>query len=264
MPQTIDAHIHLDQYSDKDRQQMMAGLQETGIGALIAVSTDLASAHRTLELAREDRRILPAIGFHPEQPLPGEAEIEALLQLIDAERETIAAIGEVGLPWYLRQENPSLDRVPYELLLEQFILKAASSNLPIVLHAVYEDAETVCDLLEKHGVTRAHFHWFKGKEAVLDRILTNGYAVSVTPEVVYRPMIRDIARRVPLTQLMVETDGPWPFEGPFAGRMTEPSVLHASIAAIAELKQLPVETVYQELLATTKRVYDAGEEYPAT
>ncbi|GKV68633.1 TatD-related deoxyribonuclease [Sporosarcina sp. NCCP-2716] len=256
MPQLIDAHIHLDQYSEPARQQMLAGLERAGVGALVAMSTDLASARRTLELAREDRRILPAAGFHPEQPLPGEAEVAALLQLIDDERESITAIGEVGLPWYLQLEDPSLDSAQYEALLERFIRKAAATGLPIVLHAVYDDAETVCDLLEEHGVTRAHFHWFKGSDAVLDRMLSNGYAVSVTPEVVYRPKIRDIARRVPLSQLMVETDGPWPFEGPFAGRMTEPAMLHASIAAIAELKQLPVEKVYRELLETTKGFYE--------
>lgn len=256
MTEIIDAHIHMDQYSEQDREQLLAGMEEAGVKALIAVSTELASSRRTMELAREDGRILPAVGFHPEQPLPDEAEVEALLELIDGEQKSIIAIGEVGLPWYLRQEDPSLDRKPYEVLLERFIQKAATTGLPIVLHAVYDDAETVCDLLEKHGVTRAHFHWFKGSDAVLDRMLSNGYAVSVTPEVVYRPKIRHIARRVPLTQLMVETDGPWPFEGPFAGRRTEPAMLHTSIAAIADLKQLPMETVYQELLATTRQFYN--------
>ncbi|WJY26821.1 MULTISPECIES: TatD family hydrolase [Sporosarcina] len=251
----IDAHIHLDQYEEADRRKLLDGLQEADIRALVAVSTDLASAHRTLELARQDSRIRPAIGFHPEQPLPSEEELGALLQLIDEEQHRIAAVGEVGLPWYMRLGDPTIDRTPYEEVLSQFIRKAVDCGLPIALHAVYKDAETVCELLELHSAEQAHFHWYKGSDRTLDRIITNGWLVSVTPEVVYRPKIQHIARRVPLAQLMVETDGPWPFEGPFTGQRTDPRMLHASVMAIAGLKQLPAGTVYRELLRTTERFY---------
>ncbi|WP_432353655.1 TatD family hydrolase [Sporosarcina sp. A2] len=251
----LDAHIHLDMYEEVDRTRLMKELEAMSVNALIAVSNNLESSYRTLELARLDSRVKPAIGYHPEQPVPSDNALAEIMELIDDKQDQIIAIGEVGLPYYLRKENPELELQPYLELLEKFIIKAVACELPIVLHAVYEDASIVCDLLEKHHVLKAHFHWFKGSDAVLERILSNGYVISVTPDVTYKPKIQHLVKQTPLSQLMVETDGPWPFEGPFSGEMTHPSMMHHSVQAIAELKKLDVEETYRQLYVSTKNFY---------
>ncbi|WP_301109940.1 TatD family hydrolase [Sporosarcina sp.] len=251
----IDAHIHLDMYNDDERALILKELEGHSVDALVAVSNDLASSCRQLEFARIDSRIKPAIGWHPEQNVPGEEEIQAILKLIDENQHGLTAIGEVGLPYYLRQEKPKLKLAAYVEVLETFIRKAAHTKLPIVLHAVYEDAEVVCDLLEAHSITHAHFHWFKGEDAVLQRILANGYMVSVTPEVLYREKIQRVVEQTPLSQLMVETDGPWPFEERFSGHMTHPSMMHDSIQKIADIKRMNEDEVYQSIYETTKEFY---------
>lgn len=251
----IDAHIHLDMYEEEERIHLMEGLNNTSVDALIAVSNNLASSDRQLELSRLDSRIKPAIGYHPEQQLPSEAEVHSILKLIDENHEKLIAIGEVGLPYYLRKERPELELTPYVELLERFIEKAVQWDLPIVLHAVYEDAEIVCDLLEKHRVSRAHFHWFKGSDSVLPQIFSKDYVISVTPDVTYKPKIQHLVKQTPLSQLMVETDGPWPFEGQFTGQNTQPSMMHESVQKIAELKGLQPEVVYKQLYETTRKFY---------
>lgn len=256
--QIIDTHIHLDQYQTADRQQLLSTLAEHSIEALVAVSTNVASANVILQLAAHDRRIRPAVGFHPEQELPDEEEVADLLALIENNKNRIAAVGEIGLPYYLRQEQPDLKLAPYMELLEVFIRKAAEVNLPVALHAVYDDAPAVLDLLEKHHVKKAHFHWFKGDPSTIGRLVANGYMVSVTPEVVYREKIREIVRQVPLSQLMVETDGPWPFEERFAGKMTHPRMMHESVRAISELKQIDLEETYRVIYETARGFYGIG------
>ena len=79
--------------------------------------------------------------------------------------------------------------------------------MPIVLHAVYEDADIVCDLLEKYKVSRAHFHWFKGSDETMKRMMRNGYYISITPDVLHKEKIRKIVSYYPLEYMMVETDG---------------------------------------------------------
>lgn len=251
----IDAHIHMDMYEEQQYIKILDELEQNDITALVAVSNDFASSVRQLKLAKEDNRIKPAIGYHPEQALPTEHEIVSILQLIDDNAESLTAIGEVGLPYYLRQEQPGLDVTPYVDVLECFIRKAAQLDLPIALHAVYDDGEIVCDLLEKYSVSRAHFHWFKGEDHVLQRIVANGYMISVTPEVVYRPKIQRLVRKTPISQLMVETDGPWPFIGRFAEKMTHPSMMHHSIETIADIKGIRVEEVYRQIYGTTRKFY---------
>ena len=90
--------------------------------------------------------------------------------------------------------------------IEKFIELASKYNLPIVLHAVYEDADIVCDLLEKYKVSRAHFHWFKGSDETMKRMMRNGYYISITPDVLHKEKIRKIVSYYPLEYMMVETD----------------------------------------------------------
>ncbi|MGM9923588.1 MAG: TatD family hydrolase [Bacillus sp. (in: firmicutes)] len=248
----IDSHIHLDTYKEEERNSILAG---RGYTHLISVSMHLPSSMKNLQLARQDGRIKAAFGFHPEQPLPAEQDVRELLSWMDEHQHEMVAVGEVGLPYYLRQENPAIELEGYLRLLEKFVIFAKEKQLPIILHAVYEDAPLVCDLLEKHRVERAHFHWFKGDEATIRRMIANGYYISITPDVCYEREIRQLVQHYPLELMMVETDGPWPFEAPFTGRMTSPAMIHESVGEIALIKQLDKEYVYETLYRNTKRFY---------
>lgn len=254
MQQIIDAHIHLNQYKEEE----MADIFQEGslLEAIVSVSFGLQSCKQNLLLSKKYSLVKPAFGFHPEQPLPSESELKDLLQWMDKNRDKMTAIGEVGLPYYLRKKSDSsfpLNR--YIELLETFIVLAEKWGKPIVLHAVYDDAPKVCDLLEKHSVSKAHFHWFKGDSKTIERMIHNGYFISVTPDVVYEKEIQDLVQVYPLEQIMVETDGPWPFKGPFEGMMTSPSMIHQSIETIAKLKKASLEVTYKQILVNSKQFY---------
>lgn len=70
--------------------------------------------------------------------------------------------------------------------------------MPIILHAVYEDADTVCDLLEKYKVSRAHFHWFKGSDETMKRMMKNGYYISIAPMFYIRRRLEKLFRIIRL------------------------------------------------------------------
>ena len=251
----IDAHIHLDQYSDQELTSLLDDSQS--IHAMVTVSNHLTSCKRNLQLSQTFTKVKPAFGFHPEQPLPTDEEKSELLSWIDDHQDEMIAIGEVGLPYYLRLENKitasHFDQ--YVELVEVFIQLAKKYDKPVVLHAVYEDAPVVCDLLEKHSILKAHFHWFKGDTNRIKRMIENGYFISVTPDVVYKEEIQDIVAKVPLERLMVETDGPWRFKGPFLGQMTHPNMMEHSISKIASIKKGKPTEVADILLQNTRDFY---------
>lgn len=253
----IDAHIHIDQYNKNQQNQILNEMKQLGISALVAVSTDLESCKNTFELSKKDGRILPAFGFHPEQKLPDKIEIVELLTWIRQHAEEAIAIGEVGLPYYLRQEETFLDETisAYVELLEVFVQLAAELRKPIVLHAVYEDADVVIGLLEKYRVKSAHFHWFKGSPETVQKMINNGYFISVTPDVTYEAEIQDLVKQYPLELMMVESDGPWPFEGAFSGEWTNPVMIKESIRKIASIKKCTVEETAAALYHNTKAFY---------
>lgn len=260
MNKIIDSHIHLDQYSDEQIVHIMSDLDSIQCTHLISVSYHLKSCKKNMQLAESYRQIKPAFGYHPEQNLPTEKMVDELFAWITKKHNNMVAIGEVGLPYYLREEvGASFQITGYVELLEAFIKLAKRVDKPIVLHAVYDDAPIVCELLEKHNFHQAHFHWFKGDRNTITRMVENGYYVSITPDILYEEEIQHLVNMYPLEQLMIETDGPWEFSGEFSGKMTHPQMMHRTVAEIAKIKQMALHKVYQTLYENTKRFYEIGE-----
>lgn len=253
--QIIDSHIHLDLYKPDEQKLILESLKENQITDLITVSKHLKSSKENLALSRSHKNIHPAFGYHPEQTLPTKEEMEQLTNFILKNQTEMIAVGEVGLPYYLRKEQQDLKVEEYIEVLEHFILLAKQLNKPIILHAVYEDAPLVCSLLEKHGIKKAHFHWFKGDRKTLDRLKDNDYYLSVTPDAVYKKKIQSIISYYPLSRLMVETDGPWAFENVFKNQMTHPKMIHQSVEVIASRKGIDDREVYEQLYQNTKDFY---------
>ncbi|WP_040981113.1 TatD family hydrolase [Oceanobacillus jeddahense] len=248
----IDAHIHLDWYQPDERQQLIHTLK---IDGMIAVASDFESCQKVWQLAQKHPFVYPAFGWHPEQILPSAQEINHILQAIEQKFEKIVAIGEVGLPYYTKRQDPSMDVAPYYAILEQFIQAAKKYDLPIVLHAVYEDASVVCDMLEKYQVKRAHFHWFKGDKDTINRMIDNQYMISITPDCWYEEEIQSLIKQYPLELIMAETDGPWSFKGPFQDQMTHPNMIIEVMKKIAEIKELSFEAVRQQITNNTNCFY---------
>lgn len=256
----IDTHIHLDSYPEDIGLAIAADLANSEVQSVISVSMNLPSCKRNLELARlYNGGIRPAFGYHPEQPLPSATEIQELLQWMEVHSEEMVAVGEVGLPYYTRLEaatrGEAWDDQPYVELLETFIAFAAKHKKPVILHAVYEDAEMACDLLERYSHPLAHFHWFKGAEKTLQRMAEQGYYISFTPDIVYEEEIRRIALGYPEHLVMSETDGPWPFEGPFTGQTTHPRMTSSVASAWAELRGISLLHARKQLYDNAARLY---------
>ncbi|KAB8139334.1 TatD family deoxyribonuclease [Gracilibacillus oryzae] len=257
----IDAHIHLDWYNEEEQAIILEDLEKRTIDGVIAVSSDLNSCNNVWKLHQACPHVYPAFGWHPEQKLPSEAELDAIEEMIHKHQDSLAAIGEVGLPYYMKKEDPFLDVQPYTEILERFLSLAKKCDLPIVLHAIYEDAELVCDLLEKHQVTKAHFHWFKGSEKTIQRMIERKYMISVTPDCLYEQEIQRLIEQYPLELMMVETDGPWQFEGPFQGQMTHPKMMEQSLAQIARIKNMPFGTVSATIVKNTVTFYQVKDRH---
>lgn len=251
----IDSHIHLDQYDSEDIEHVIN--QDRALAALICVSSNLNSCKKNLALTEQYDKLRPAFGWHPEQKLISEHDFAELLEWIKNHKDKMIAVGEVGLPYYVRQEST---QNPFPLegyleVLEQFIILAKKWNKPIILHAIYDDAPLVCELLERYSLSHVHFHWFKGDAKTISRMQDSGYYISVTPDIIYKERSRALIKGYPLDRILVETDGPWPFEGPFTGNKTHPCMIHQSIKIIAAIKKLPVSSVYKQLFRNTKQLY---------
>ncbi|MGX2969910.1 TatD family hydrolase [Ursidibacter sp. B-7004-1] len=246
----FDGHIHLDQFSDEQITQICTN---SNLQGLIAVATNLDSSRRLLSLKQRFSHIYCCAGFHPEQDLPTENEQNRLFDWIAKNHQYLTACGEVGLPYYRKQEQPSLDYQPYIDLLEQFIQLSKRYDLPLNLHIVYDDTDIALSLLSKYQVKKAHFHWFKASDEMLNELLHTPYYVSVTPDILHNPKTQKVVKQFPLSRLMIETDAPWLHQG-FEPIEIEKQ-LRAIIEQIARLTQVTVKDINRQIIRNVQQFY---------
>lgn len=270
----IDTHYHLDHLDDAVLESLLAESRTGGITSIVAPAMGLESAERLFAIKqRHPDFIKIGAGFHPERQeflLADDAtqalllkEMEQLKQFAHNFRTEITAIGEIGLPYYSLEESRRAPEFVPSLswrILDESLLLAKQLDLPVILHAVHSMALPCLEKLLDCHIQKAVFHWLKAPIDVVDMIVSHGYSISVTPEIVYRERSRKLMERVPLERLLVETDGPWPYEGPFAGRRTHPLWIRDTAQVIADVHRLPVETVLEIMAENARRLFRLGGE----
>ena len=256
----IDSHVHLDADQYPDPSGAIKRALDAGVSAMVVPGVGPASNRRVIELARRYPGVVyPAVGFHPEQFEHGEHDALAVLEMIARERNSICAVGEVGLPWYGLDAGDAGARDAAKLTLARFAHAAAAMDLPLILHAPHRCAADALAIIGEARVKRAVFHWHKSDEQTTRAIIDAGYFISLTPEVAYRERDRDLARMLPANRILVETDGPWPYGGQFAGRLTEPAMIKDVVAAIAHLRCTTFEEIAGSTTANARTLFRLRE-----
>jgi TatD DNase family protein len=252
----IDSHIHLDADQYADVVTLIKRAREAGVTAVVAPGVSPSSNRRVMELANAHPDfVYAAIGFHPERFDLTDEDLAATFATIREYRDRICAIGEVGLPYYgqLAHHEDVLTRG--RKVLERFAQLASELDIALILHCPHQTAGSALNIIKNANVRRAVFHWHKSDEATTRAILEAGYFISLTPEVVYRDRDQALAAIVPLSRMMVETDGPWPYGGPFEGRPTEPHFIADVISAIARIRGSSIDAIAEALATNAKYLF---------
>jgi TatD DNase family protein len=209
-----------------------------------------------MDLARKFPGIVyPAIGFHPERFEQSDFDADAVLDMIARERTSICAIGEVGLPWYGERAADANVTAVAKTRLARFARIAAEIDLALILHAPHRRAAEALEIIRDAKVRRAVFHWHKADEPTTRAIIDAGYFISLTPEVAYRQRDQELARMIPANRMLVETDGPWPYGGQFAGRLTEPAFIKETVASIAHLLCTTIDEIATSTTANARALF---------
>lgn len=246
----LDTHTHLcDPIFDGDRAAVLERARQAGIGAVISVSETLADVERNLELAEEFAgTVLAAAGLFPTV-----LDIEQAVAIEDRlrrHRDRFVAIGEVGLDYWKVQDEAGRDT--QRSIFRRFIELSRELDLPLNIHSRSAGRQTIAMLLDL-GARRVQLHAFDGRAAKALPAVEAGFFFSVPPSVVRSPQKQKLVRRLPLDNILVETDSP--VLGPDAKQRNEPANARLSMAQIAELKGLPIAQVEAAIIENTRRLY---------
>ncbi len=233
----VDAHIHL---SDKDytghTEELITDAKNANVVALVSNAMDLATSIDSLRLAEKyPSLVYPALGIHPwNVNVLKENELEETLSLIQEQhqKKTVVAIGEIGLDYkYETIWDKQL------MVFDKMLHLAEKLELPVIIHSRGTTAQIV-DMLPSYKLKRVLLHWFSHPMGALYKAIDHGYFITDGPPVAYSNGIREVVKKVPLTNFLTETDGPVTYrKAPFNGQITKPSFIRTVIDAVAEVKQ---------------------------
>lgn len=241
----IDTHAHIDQL--EDLAGAMSRAQEAGVSDIVAMSVDLPSMIKVLDIAGayNNPRIHPALGIHP-----GMVKLESQSQALEFMKTNIVKvkiIGETGLDyWYKWVRKDEVERNFQKNSFAFHLQLAREYNLPIVIHA--RGAWRDCLAMTKEaGVKRALFHWYSGPVDILEQILAAGFYVSTSPSVGYSLESRTAMMAAPLDRILIETDAPVRYKDGEEFYMAEPRNVFNTLDALSKLKGLEQEKVLEQV-----------------
>jgi TatD DNase family protein len=250
----IDSHAHLEMKDfNKDRAQVIERALKAGITHIITIGTDLPSSVKALHLANEYDFIFSSIGYHPHNAKnldPG-----ALKELSGMAGESkIVAWGEIGLDYY-RNLSPSEKQIE---AFEQQLDLAIHFNLPVIIHSREADKELL-EILKKRGDNkyRGVIHCFSGNYDLAMTFVQMGFYISIPGIVTYKNAfkVQDVASRLPLDRMLLETDAPFLTPVPKRGKRNEPLFVTYTAKEIANLRKTDFEEVARRTSENTKRLF---------
>ncbi len=252
----VDAHIHLsDSEYAKCTDGLVAEAKSANVVALVSNSVDFETCVGSLKLAEKyPETVFPALGIHPwNVNLLRENELEETLRLISeqSQKKAVAAIGEIGLD------------CKYETILEKQLMVfdkmlslAEELGLPVIIHSRGTTAQIV-DMLPSYNLKRVLLHWFSHPMSALCKALEHGYLITEGPPIAYSNGIREVVKKTPLTNLLTETDGPVTYrKPPYNGKLTQPSFICTVVEAVAEVKNMAVIDVAEQIARNFEVFFD--------
>ncbi len=249
----IDSHAHLEMDDfDRDREEVLRRALQAGLTHIITIGTDLGRSLKALELAEKHDFIFAAVGCHPHNAKDLDSRLmETLFSL--ASKRKIVAWGEIGLDFFRHHSPPQKQVEAFQQQLDM----AARLALPVIVHSRAADRQ-VFDIISKRP--EAHggvIHCFSGTYDLAMSFVDLGYLISIPGTVTYKnaTMIQEVAQKIPLESLIIETDAPFLAPVPFRGKRNEPAYVIHTANRIAELRQMRLEEVAYITSENTKRIF---------
>jgi TatD DNase family protein len=257
----VDSHCHLDfPELAADLPELLEAMRAARVTHALCISVDLSDWPKVHELAARHANLYATAGVHPDYPDTEEPTIERLVAL--AATPKVVAIGETGLDYYRREGDLAWQRERFRT----HIRAARACGKPLVIHTRSASEDTLSLMRdERAGDVGGVMHCFTETWEVASAALDLGFHISFSGIVTFRNAtdLKQIARRVPLERMLIETDSPYLAPAPHRGKRNHPALVVHVAEEIARLRDVPVETVARATSDNFFRLFRVPHESPA-
>lgn len=255
IPPLVDSHCHLNMLDlsefDNDVQQVIDRARTNGVEHMLCVCVEPDDLPALYQLAERYPDISISVGVHPNTELSTELDAIKLASL--ARHPSCIAIGETGLDYYRTETD-----VARELQRARFrahIQAARSSSKPLIIHTRQAAEDTLSLMAEENAATIGGvMHCFSEDWDVARRALDLNFYISFSGIVTFKnaTVLKDVAKKVPLDRILIETDSPYLAPVPFRGKQNHPALVKHVAEVLSELRQIDYATLATQ---TTENFY---------
>lgn len=243
----VDSHCHLNfPELSANLATVLATMEHSGVGCALCVSVNLEDFPQVLALAESHSNLYASVGVHPDHEGAAEPSVETLVAL--ARHPRVIAIGETGLDYYRLRGDLEWQRERFRT----HIRAALACGKPLIIHTRQAAADTL-HIMAEEGAERARgvMHCFTESWEVAQAALAMNFYISFSGIVTFRnaAALREVAARVPLERLLIETDSPYLAPAPHRGQTNQPAYVRHVAEEIARVRNIGLDEVAR---ATTR------------
>lgn len=257
----VDSHCHID-FPELRSQlpDVFAAMRANSVTHALCISVNLPDWPGVMAIADAQPNVYATVGVHPDYEDTPEPTVAQLVEL--TRRPKVVAIGETGLDYY---RAPQFTDKSLDWQRERFrrhIRAARQAGKPLVIHT-RSAAEDTLRLMREEGAGAAGgvMHCFTESWETALGCLDLGFYVSFSGIVTFRNAkeLHEVARRVPLERMLIETDSPYLAPVPFRGKLNQPAYVKHVAEGIAALRGIAVEEVAMITTANFFRLFRIPE-----
>ena len=233
MPPFIDIHCHLTWPSIYSNLSEVIGNAEKAGVIMLTNGIDKDSNRLSLEISKKYSSVRAAIGLYPPDSVMEEKMVEEELSFIESQKDSIVAVGEIGLDYQnIKDKEHQTPIFVHQLRLAKKIGK------PVIIHSRKAEKEVIT-ILKSENMQKALLHCFHGSKSLIKAAVESNFFFSISTNVTRSEQTQMLVSMVPLHLLFAETDSP--FLSPFKDKENKPAFVVESYKKIAEIKQVTIE-----------------------
>ena len=250
----FDTHAHYDDEAfEQDRKELLSGLQDAGIEAVVNISANIQGVKHTLELINQYPFIYGAVGVHPSET--GELNHTLLNWLEEmARKPKVVAIGESGLDYHWEEPEKEVQK---HWFIRQLDL-ARRVKLPVVIHS-RDAAKDTLDIMKegKAEETGGVIHCFSYGTDMAREYLNMGFYLGIGGVVTFAnaKKLKEVVKYMPMDRLVLETDCPYLSPVPNRGKRNSSLNLPYVVEAVSQLKGILPQEVISVTNENAKKLY---------
>lgn len=237
----IDTHAHLTDEAFKADFETVWSRTFSELKAVINIGCHYEDSQNALDLTKKHPNAFSSVALHPIDAK--DYDEKAWAKLVELAKDSkVCAIGETGLDYYWKTST----REAQQALFIKHIDLAKALKKPLIIHDRDAHRDT-CDLLWQNGAEEVGgvFHAYSGSVEMMEEALSHNFYISLGGVVTFKnaKTIKEVAKKVPLNRLLIETDCPYLTPTPYRGKRNEPSYVRYVAEEIAQLRGITFDEV---------------------